>query len=116
MNALGGATLSHVLILYVSTPSVDAANHIAELLIDKKLAACVNVMPSSTAIYRWAGKVERATEALMFVKTTNAKSSAARALIAQEHEYDVPCILALPTLPNQSNPGYLDWVQQETTG
>jgi len=92
--------------------SADEAERIATALVDERLAACVNLVPSVTSIYRWQGAVERATEVLMVMKTRRAFVKRLVARLRELHSYEVPEAIVLP-IEGGSRP-YLDWVLGET--
>jgi periplasmic divalent cation tolerance protein len=92
--------------------SPDEAERIATALVDERLAACVNIVPSVTSIYRWQGAVEHATEVLMVMKTRRALAKRLVDRLQQLHSYDVPEAIVLP-IDAGSRP-YLDWVFGET--
>jgi periplasmic divalent cation tolerance protein len=88
------------------------AERIARALVEERLAACVNVMPQLTSIYRWQGKVERAGEVLMVIKTRRALASKLIARLGALHSYDVPEAIVLPIVAG-ARP-YLAWLLGET--
>src|SRR5947209_6287093 len=88
------------------------AERIASALVEKRLAACVNVLPGVTSIYRWEGAIERATEWLLLIKTRRDLFDDLSAEIKRLHSYDVPEVVALP-ITNGAN-SYLQWIDEET--
>jgi periplasmic divalent cation tolerance protein len=91
----------------VTTPQADARS-IASAAIDKKLAACVNIVPLVHSLYWWDGKVEQDDEALLLVKTTRAAVSELDDLLRTIHPYDTFELIALDIVAG-SHP-YLDWI------
>ncbi len=101
-------------ILVISTlPDRDAAEKMAYFLIEQQLAACVNILPGVTSVYRWQGKVESANETILLIKTTMARYPALEAAIKAQHPYELPEIIAVPI--NAGLPAYLAWVATETS-
>src|SRR3712207_2611759 len=92
-------------ILYVTTRDRSQALRIGRTLIERRLAACVNVLDGMTSVYEWQGRIEEATEAVLLVKTDAARTPPAIAAIRECHDYEVPCVLALPVV--DGNPDYL---------
>jgi periplasmic divalent cation tolerance protein len=106
-------TTDKVLIVLVTTSTSKDAVVIGEAVVRAKRAACVNILPAVTSIYRWKGKTEKSREALLILKTTRLQYPALEKLIRSMHPYDVPEIIAI-----QAERGlrqYLGWVVQETT-
>ena len=93
----------------------DRAEEIARALVEKKLAACVNVVPGVTSIYRWKGAIERESESTLFIKTRDALVPALMDAIRKLHPYEVPEIVALPADEAGVNPAYAKWVDDETS-
>jgi periplasmic divalent cation tolerance protein len=104
--------MSEVLLVITNTPDRAAAERIAEALVTARTAACVNILPGCTSVYRWRGKLERADEVPLLIKTTRAAYVRMEAELRKLHPYEVPEIVALPV--SAGLPAYLDWVQQET--
>jgi periplasmic divalent cation tolerance protein len=95
-------------IVLTTAASEEEAYKIARHLVERRLAACVNIVPQITSIYRWQGKVEEAREWLLIVKTTAAAFAAVRDAIAEVHSYDVPECIGLPI--EDGSPSYLKWI------
>ena len=86
------------------------AEYLARELVERRLAACVNLLPPVTSIYRWKGDVERAAETLLLIKTTAARFEALREAIVSLHGYDVPELIALPV--SAGHAPYLAWLAE----
>lgn len=103
-----------VAVVYVTAPSADVAKTIATHLVNDRLAACVNIVPGITSVYRWQGKVESEAEVLMLIKARRAALPALTAAVKQAHPYDEPEVLAVPSVGGSET--YLKWVLAETDG
>ena len=97
--------------LLTTAPSRDEAAKIARLLIDEKLAACVQLLPIES-FYRWEDKIQNEAEVLLLAKTRSALFDAAISRIKAVHSYSVPEIVALPFAAGFS--GYFHWIDQVT--
>ncbi len=104
--------MSEVLLVVTTLPDRATAERIAEALVTARVAACVNVLAECTSVYRWQGKIERAGEVPMLIKTTRDTYAKLEEILRSMHPYDVPEIVALPVTAGL--PPYLDWVTQET--
>jgi periplasmic divalent cation tolerance protein len=100
-----------VKVVLCTTP-LEAASTLASKLVEERLAACVNVLPKVTSVYRWQGAVEHSEEALLIVKTSDARLAALAARIDALHPYDVPEIVALDV--DEANAAYAAWVAEQT--
>src|SRR5438270_13189346 len=89
--------------------SEDEARKIARGLVERRLAACVNIVPKIESIYRWQGKVESTQEWLMIIKTTAAQFDAVRNAIGELHSYQVPECIALSA--EEGSEAYLQWLE-----
>lgn len=104
--------MSEVLLVITNLPQRAAAERIAEALVTEGVAACVNVLAECTSIYRWQGKIERAGETPLLIKTTRAAYPQLENALRRLHPYEVPEIIALPV--SAGLPDYLNWVETET--
>jgi periplasmic divalent cation tolerance protein len=103
-------------LLYTTWPNQPSAEAAARTLLDERLIACANILGASTSIYRWQGEVETAQEIIVLFKTSTAKADAARARITALHPYNEPAILNLAVHAEGTAPGFLTWVERETSG
>ncbi len=94
-------------------PDQQSAERIGEALVEERLAACVNLIPGLTSIYRWQGKLQKEPEWLLLIKTTAACFEALRIRVRTLHPYEVPEIIALPI--KHGDPAYLNWLTENTT-
>jgi periplasmic divalent cation tolerance protein len=100
-------------ILVLSTVArAEDADAIARELVQRGLAACVNVVPGVVSIYRWKGRLEREEERLLLIKTRRARFAALREALVALHPYEVPEIVALPI--EAGHPPYLAWIDEAT--
>lgn len=96
-------------IVVVMTAADEAeAGRIAELLVESRLAACVQVLPKIESIYRWEGRVTKATEVLLLAKSTKAQFGGLVDRVTAVHSYDTPEIIALPV--TAAAEPYLKWL------
>jgi len=94
-------------------PDRAAAERLADLLIEKRVAACVNILAPCRSVYRWQGAVQHEEEHPMLIKTTAEAYAALEAVIRAGHPYELPEIIAVPV--ERGLPAYLDWVAAETS-
>jgi periplasmic divalent cation tolerance protein len=99
------------LLVLTNLPDRAAAERLAELVIEKKLAACVNIL-ACRSVYRWKGAVQRDEEHPMLIKTSAERYPALEKALREGHPYELPEIIAVPI--ERGLPAYLDWVAAET--
>ena len=104
--------MEDILIVFITVPSQEEGERIGANLVESRLAACVNVIPQVSSIFRWQGKIEKENELLLVIKTTRDRMDELTSKIKELHSYDVPEILAVPVFAGSKD--YIDWVQQET--
>ena len=103
--------MSEESILVLSTfPDADTVRRVARVLVEEKLAACVNILPQIESIYRWKGAVETASEVLALIKSTTWKYQLLEARIRELHPYEVPEIVSLRI--DSGHTDYLRWIEQ----
>ena len=90
--------------------SAEDAERVARAVVERGLAACVNVVPGVTSFYRWRGEIARDAEWLMVMKTTAARFEALREALVKLHPYDVPEVVELPI--ERGHAPYLDWIDE----
>jgi len=95
-------------VVLVTAPDVAVARALARALVDERLAACGNIVPGVTSIFRWQGAVQEEAEALLVLKTSAERMDALRARVVELHPYEVPEVLALAV--DAGNQPYLDWI------
>jgi periplasmic divalent cation tolerance protein len=95
-------------LVLTTTASLEEAKKIAGALVERRLAACVNVIPKIESVYRWEGKVEEAQECLLLIKTTGRAFPRLREAIRELHSYAVPECLAVTV--DDGNLTYLKWI------
>ncbi len=99
-------------IVLTTWPDLPGAEALAETLIERKLAACVNLLPAMTSIYSWQGRLERGSEHQLVIKTRQSLWDDIVAVISERHPYELPEILAIPVTAGL--PGYLSWIDETT--
>lgn len=95
-------------VVLTTAGSQEEAQKIAHALVERKLAACVNIVPRIESVYRWQGKVESATEWLLIVKTTAEAFPSVRDAIKELHSYDLPECVMLEIADGSE--AYLGWI------
>ena len=100
------------LLVLTNLPDRAAAERLADALIEKRVAACVNILAPCRSVYRWQGTVQHDEEHPMLIKTTEERYAALESAIRAGHPYELPEIIALPI--ERGLPAYLDWVAAET--
>lgn len=108
MNPVGNGNNHPDVMLVLSTCPPDVAESLAEILVSARLAACVNILPTVTSIYRWQGRLEKATESLMVIKCAAENYAALEQRLRSAHPYELPEIVTVPNLGGL--PEYLQWV------
>ncbi|NJK90205.1 MAG: divalent-cation tolerance protein CutA [Myxococcales bacterium] len=101
------------LVVFVTAPT-DEAGALARRLVDRRVAACANILPNVRSVYRWQGAVEEASECLLVLKTTSAGFEALRDAVLEFHSYEVPEVLAVEAA--RVNEAYARWIAGEVGG
>lgn len=108
------AALEEVIVVFMTAANREEAGRLAEMLVEKRLAACVQILPEIESVYRWQGKVERQREVLLIAKTTRSNFEELEKEVRARHSYETPEIVALP-LSAGSGP-YLEWLKTSVDG
>ena len=101
-----------VVFVYTTHPSVVEAERIGRELVERRLCACVNILPGMVSLYWWQCAIERGEEAVMIVKTRAALAERVRAAVRELHSYTTPAILVMPI--ESVDPDYREWLLTET--
>lgn len=101
----------HIVVL-ITVSSPEEGEKIAKALVEKRVAACVNIIPGIRSIYRWQGKICDDRELLLMAKTTGALFERVEKEVKSLHSYKVPEIIALPIIKGSDD--YLSWIDENT--
>jgi periplasmic divalent cation tolerance protein len=105
--------MTNARIVLTTTGSQEEGRRMARALVDRRLAACVNIVPHLESIYRWQGRVETANEWLLLIKTQADLFERVCNAVKELHSYDLPeCVLLEVSAGSQD---YLDWIAQNVT-
>jgi len=99
-------------VVYMTAADRAEAEKIGRSLVERRLAACVNILGEIGSIYWWEGRVQSANEVAFLAKTTGDKVEALMTAVKSLHSYEVPCVVALPI--GHGLPDFLAWIETET--
>ena len=99
-------------LIYSTFPDLETARNIGKGLIEARLAACVNILPGMTSVYRWQGTIEDGQEVVMIIKTRRSLAASVVDTVTDAHPYDVPAVVTVP-VEGGFEP-YLAWIMNET--
>lgn len=100
--------MSNALVCYCTCPDATVARQIAEDLVGAQVAACVNIVPGVTSVYRWQGRIEADAEVLLIIKTDAERYPSLEARVRQQHPYELPELIAVPVATGSAP--YLEWL------
>jgi periplasmic divalent cation tolerance protein len=106
--------MERAVFVYTTYPSIVEAEAAGRTLVERRLCACVNILPGMVSLYWWQGKIDRGDEVVMIIKTRASLAEAVRAAVRQMHSYTTPAILVLPI--ESVDPDYHAWIVNETQG
>lgn len=104
--------MERAVFVYTTWPSSVEAEQAGRALVERRLAACVNILPGMVSVYRWEGAIERGKEAVMIVKTRASLAGAVEEAVKAAHPYTTPAILTIPLERVEGT--YLAWIVAET--
>jgi periplasmic divalent cation tolerance protein len=105
--------MGHYIVCLVTIDDIEKGAKIARMVVEKKLAACVNIVPQVRSIYTWNGRVCDEKESLMIIKTRHDLFALLKDAIKEMHPYEVPEIISLTI--DHGLPQYLKWIDESTT-
>ena len=103
---------SKVSFVYVTVPDENTAKHIAEKVVEARLAACANILPGMKSIYHWQGQINTDDEVVLILKTRATHFQTLANEIKKLHPYECPCIVALPVVIGEA--AYMQWILDNT--
>jgi periplasmic divalent cation tolerance protein len=104
--------MDRAVFVYTTYPSIVEAEQAGRAIVERRLAACVNILPGMISHYWWRGAIERAEEVVMILKTRASLAEAVRDAVKHMHSYTTPAVLFLPL--EGGDPAYLEWLMNET--
>jgi periplasmic divalent cation tolerance protein len=104
--------MERAVFVYTTYASIVEAERAGRELVERRLAACVNILPGMVSLYRWQGAIERGDEVVMIIKTRASLADAVRAAVKEMHAYTTPAILVIPL--ESVDPDYHAWIEAET--
>ena len=105
--------MERAVLVYTTWPSIVEAEAAGRQIVEKRLAACVNILPGMISHYWWEGKIERAEEVVMMIKTRATLAEPVRAAVKELHSYATPAVMVLPV--ESLDPAYHQWIVKETS-
>jgi periplasmic divalent cation tolerance protein len=105
--------MEEVLLVLTNLPDHDSARRMAHSLVEKRAAACVNILAEGQSVYRWQGKIETASEVPLLIKTTRSAYPRLEELLRSQHPYELPEIITVSEVGGL--PAYLQWVINEVS-
>jgi len=102
--------MTDIVLVLSTVPDNDSAELLARILVEERLAACVNVHGPMVSIYRWEGRIERDAERQVFIKTTRDRVTALEARLKELHSYEVPEFIVVPV--DGGSADYLEWMRK----
>jgi periplasmic divalent cation tolerance protein len=104
----GNLQMTNKIVVLCTCSTEEEADRLARLLVEKRLAACVNIISHVRSHYRWEGKLDSAEEKLLVIKSSRERFEALRIALEQAHSYQLPEVIALPVVEGAAN--YLNWI------
>jgi periplasmic divalent cation tolerance protein len=99
-------------IVYITASDMEEAKKIGKMLVEKRLAACANILNGIESLFWWDGEVQEAKEVALIAKTTETQVADLIAAVKKHHSYECPCVVTLGI--ESGNPDFLRWIADET--
>lgn len=109
---MAGTDNCQAILVYITTENPQQALSIAKALVEQKLAACANIVPSIQSVFYWDNAVQHSEESLLLLKSTQECFERLCAVTCALHSYTTPCITALPIVAG--NPDFMQWIHETT--
>jgi periplasmic divalent cation tolerance protein len=106
--------LERAVLVYTTFPSIGEAERAGRALVERRLCACVNILPGIVSLYWWQGAIERGDEVVMIIKTRATLTEPVGAVLRKLHSYTTPAFLVMPI--ESVDPDYHAWIVAETQG
>ena len=106
--------LERAVLVYTTFPSIGEAEQAGQALLERRLCACVNILPGMVSLYWWQDAIERGEEVVMIIKTRASLAEPVRAAVRKLHGYTTPAILVIPL--DAVDPDYHAWIVKEACG
>ncbi len=106
--------MERAVLVYTTYPSIVEAEKVGRQIVERRLAACVNILPGMISHYWWEGKIERAEEVVMIIKTRASLAEQVAAAVKELHSYTTPAVMVLAV--EAVDPAYHKWIVEETGG
>jgi periplasmic divalent cation tolerance protein len=106
--------MERVVLVYTTWPTIVEAERAGRTIVERRLAACVNILPGMISHYWWEGKVERTEEVVMVIKTRASLAEPVSRTVKEMHSYTTPAIMVMPV--ESADPAYHAWIVQEASG
>jgi periplasmic divalent cation tolerance protein len=110
----GRIKMERAVFVYTTYPAIVEAERAGRVLVERRLCACVNILPGMVSYYWWQGAIERGEEVVMIIKTRASLAEAVRAAVKEMHSYSTPAVLVIPI--ENVDPDYHAWIVAETEG
>jgi periplasmic divalent cation tolerance protein len=107
-------TMERAVFVYTTYPAIVEAEQAGRALVERRLCACVNILPGMVSYYWWQGAIERGDEVVMIINTRASLAEAVRAAVKEMHSYSTPAVLVIPI--ENVDPDYHAWIVAETQG
>jgi periplasmic divalent cation tolerance protein len=107
-------SMERAVIVYTTYPSIVEAEQAGQALVERRLCACVNILPGMVSYYWWQGAIERADEVVMIIKARAGLAEPVRAAVKDMHSYTTPAVLVIPI--ETVDPDYHGWIVGEARG
>lgn len=102
--------MTEIMVVLTTWPDREGAEKVAANLVESGLAACINILPPMTSIYRWEGKTQQGTEHQLVIKTTTSACPELEQYLLNQHPYELPEILCIQV--DKGLPAYMNWVKE----